>query len=177
MSFPPNTPLFDADEVSFLWGGDYLPALTAALERAQSRIDVAMFILGIGTASPGLGRVREILDICIRRHIDGVACRFVLNDFTGDGDLPVLNQVAAQYLLVADVPVRMFRSDRRSSIHSKYAVIDADRVLLGSGNWTPGGLTSNLEASVEAVSEPLARVLRRRFEGDWGRGEAPQPLP
>lgn len=176
MSFPPDTPLFDADSVAFLWGEDYLPALVDALEAARTRIDVAMFILGIGTGDLGLMRVREIVDICIRRHNDGLACRFILNEFTGDGDLPLLNRVAAQYLLGVGVPVRMFRSDRRSSIHSKYALIDDDRVIMGSGNWTPGGLAGNLEASVQAQSEPLVRVLRRRFEGDWARGEPPKAM-
>ncbi len=177
MTFPPDTPLLDCDRVGLLWAEDYLPAVIAAIEGARTRLDVAMFILAVGTTTRALDRVRDLADICARAHHRGVACRVLINDFTEDEELPVLNLVAGHYLAAADVPVRQYRSDRHSSIHSKYALIDDDNAFVGSGNWTGGGLMANLEASVHAVSAPLVAILRRRFDNDWQRAAMLERLP
>jgi phosphatidylserine/phosphatidylglycerophosphate/cardiolipin synthase-like enzyme len=62
-------------------------------------------------------------------------------------------------------------------MHSKYLLVDDDVAMVGSGNWSGGGLTANLEATVRVISQPLVRNLRRRFEGDWSRAQAIGPLP
>lgn len=177
MSFPPNVPLLEADSAELLWTGDYLPALIASLEEAQNRVDVAMFMTGVGTQTVAQGRVRQVLDILARLQQRGVACRVLVNDFSEDVVLPTVNQVAAHYLDGAGVPVRLFRNDRGSSVHSKYVLIDQDVAIVGSGNWTGGGLIGNLEAAVRVVSRPLVRTLQRRFDRDWQQSVPPEPLP
>lgn len=172
MSFPPDHPLLEAERAELLWGGDLLAATLGTLEGATRRVDVGMFMVGLGTATPAQGRVLDVLDAVVRCRYRRVDCRVLLDDFSDDTTQPTLNLVAAHYLAEAGVPVRLYASARHPAAHSKYVLADEDVALVGSGNWSAGGLTANLEGSLRVVSRPLVRVLRRRFDGDWtGAGE------
>jgi phosphatidylserine/phosphatidylglycerophosphate/cardiolipin synthase-like enzyme len=177
MSFPPDFPLLEAERAELVWAHDLLAATLTTIERATSRLDAVMFILGLGTATPGQGRVQDVLDAVIRARYRGVDCRVLVDDFADDPTQPTLNRVAAHYLAEADVGARLYVSDRHPSMHSKYLLVDDDVAMVGSGNWSGGGLTANLEATVRVISQPLVRNLRRRFEGDWSRAQAIGPLP
>lgn len=177
MSFPPDLPLLPAQRAELLWGRDLLAATLTTIEQARERLEVAMFIVGVGTATAAQARVRDVLDAVVRARHRGVACRVVVNDFTGDATQPTLNLVAAHYLAAAGVLVRGYASDRHPSIHSKYLLADDDVALVGSGNWSAGALTANLEATVRVVSEPLVRTLRRRFDDDWAGAHEIGPVP
>jgi phosphatidylserine/phosphatidylglycerophosphate/cardiolipin synthase-like enzyme len=167
MTFPPDVPLLAAERTELLWARDLMAATMTTLEAARTRIDVAMFIVGVGTATAAQDRVRDLLDVVVRARYCGVECRVLINDFAGDATQPTLNLLAAHYLVDGGVAVRRYTSDRHRSMHSKYLLVDDAIAIVGGGNWTPGGLTANLEATVRVVSAPLVRVLRRRFDADW----------
>ena len=177
MSFPPDFPLLEAERAELLWAGDLLAVTLTSIEGAAARVDVGMFIVGVGTATTAQGRVQELLDAVVRARYRGVDCRVLVNDFAHDLTQPTLNGVAAHYLRGADVAVRLYASERHPSAHSKYLLVDDDVAIVGSGNWSAGGLTANLEATVRVVSEPLVRGLRRRFDADWLAAQDIEPLP
>jgi phosphatidylserine/phosphatidylglycerophosphate/cardiolipin synthase-like enzyme len=177
VTFPPDVPLLDTERVEFLWARDLMAVTLTTVERAAARLDAAMFIVGLGSATRAQERVQDVLDAVIRARYRGVECRVLVNDFGGELSQPTLNRVAAHYLRDAGVAVRLYTSDRHPSVHSKYLLVDADVAIVGSGNWSGGALAANLEASLRVVSEPLVRTLRRRFDVDWLGGHEIEPLP
>jgi phosphatidylserine/phosphatidylglycerophosphate/cardiolipin synthase-like enzyme len=175
VSFPPDVALLDAERVDLLWGGDALPAVVAGVERAGERIEVTMFILELVAGSEVHGRVRDLLDAVVRAAHRGVLVRVLVDDPRDEATRLVLNELAAQYLLAADVEVRYDVSEEASN-HSKYVLIDDGEAIVGSGNWSAGGLLGNVEAGVRVLSPPLCRQLRARFDRDWALGRLPEPV-
>ena len=175
MSFPPDLPLLEAERVDLLWSGDVLSAVVAGVERADERIDVAMFILEVVAASEAHNRVRELLDAIARAARRGVRVRVLIDDPRDEATRLVINELAAQYLLASGVEVRYDLREEASN-HSKFVLIDSAETIVGSGNWSAGGLLRNLEAGVRVVSPPLGRLLGFRFDRDWADGRPPEPL-
>jgi phosphatidylserine/phosphatidylglycerophosphate/cardiolipin synthase-like enzyme len=136
-----------------------------------------MFILAVDSGSRAGQRVRDVLDVLLRAARRGVAVRLIVNDFRNDPGQPTLNLVAAHHLAHGGAGVRLYADEGHPSIHSKYLLVDDDVAVIGSGNWSAGGLGANLEAAVRVDSAPLVRVLRRRFDNDWAGAVELEPLP
>ena len=66
--------------------------------------------------------------------------------------------------------------DRYAKIHAKGAVIDGDRVVLGSLNWNEQAATVNREVVVVLYGTAVADYFGRVFERDWGGGPPSVPL-
>ena len=62
--------------------------------------------------------------------------------------------------------------DRYAKIHAKGAVIDSDRVVLGSLNWNEQAATVNREVLLVLHGTAVADYFERVFERDW-RGGTP----
>jgi phosphatidylserine/phosphatidylglycerophosphate/cardiolipin synthase-like enzyme len=52
--------------------------------------------------------------------------------------------------------------------HNKLIVVDEEKVLLGSQNWSTTGLTSNREASLLVEHAGIAGYFAQIFDADWG---------
>ena len=66
--------------------------------------------------------------------------------------------------------------DRYTKIHAKGAVVDGDRVILGSLNWNEQAATVNREVVVVLYGTAVADYFGRVFERDWGGGRPSLPL-
>jgi phosphatidylserine/phosphatidylglycerophosphate/cardiolipin synthase-like enzyme len=58
--------------------------------------------------------------------------------------------------------------------HTKGMVVDGQRVLIGSHNWSRPGVTLNRDASLLFYDRDLAEYFSRAFEVDWERA---RPIP
>jgi phosphatidylserine/phosphatidylglycerophosphate/cardiolipin synthase-like enzyme len=59
------------------------------------------------------------------------------------------------------------------STHTKGMIADGQRVLVGSQNWSGGGVTLNRDASLLFDDEQVAQYFRDAFEIDWTRALDP----
>ena len=59
------------------------------------------------------------------------------------------------------------------STHTKGMIVDGQRVLVGSHNWSGGGVTLNRDASLLFDDPEIAKYYRDVFEIDWGRALRP----
>lgn len=59
------------------------------------------------------------------------------------------------------------------STHTKGMIADGKRVLVGSHNWSGGGVTNNRDASLLFDDAEIAEYYRRAFEMDWKRASPP----
>src|SRR6266700_669683 len=70
-----------------------------------------------------------------------------------------------------EVQVRLFSGP---FLHAKANIFDQIS-FVGSGNFTPSGLTRNSELMLTSMSQAVARGLREWFEGKWTQGEDYKP--
>jgi phosphatidylserine/phosphatidylglycerophosphate/cardiolipin synthase-like enzyme len=80
----------------------------------------------------------------------------------------VINAAAVNFLLDAGLKVHVDAA--RKLLHSKFLVIDADRTIIGSHNWSAGSYFGFDDLSVDVASPAFARTTRQRFEDLWRRG-------
>jgi phosphatidylserine/phosphatidylglycerophosphate/cardiolipin synthase-like enzyme len=59
------------------------------------------------------------------------------------------------------------------STHTKGMIVDGQRVLIGSHNWSGGGVTLNRDASLLFDDADVAGYFREAFEIDWERASLP----
>ncbi|WP_276250309.1 phospholipase D-like domain-containing protein [Haloarcula rara] len=66
--------------------------------------------------------------------------------------------------------------DRYAKIHAKGAILDGDRVVLGSLNWNEQAATANREVVLVLHGPEVAAYFGRVFERDWNGGRPSVPL-
>jgi cardiolipin synthase len=86
---------------------------------------------------------------------------FVLFDPNQD-----LNQLAATRLSQAGVQTRFYRTSGEK-LHAKAMVVDLQRLVVGSANWTSSGFLHNHELDAVIESPGLASQALARMEADW----------
>ncbi|WP_324662733.1 phospholipase D-like domain-containing protein [Haloarcula sediminis] len=66
--------------------------------------------------------------------------------------------------------------DRYGKIHAKGAILDGDRVIVGSLNWNEQAATTNREVVLLLYGTAVADYFGRVFERDWNGGRPSVPL-
>ncbi len=61
--------------------------------------------------------------------------------------------------------------------HNKLIVVDEEKVLLGSQNWSTTGLMSNREASLLVEHAGIAGYFAEIFDADWDMSEPTGAAP
>jgi phosphatidylserine/phosphatidylglycerophosphate/cardiolipin synthase-like enzyme len=61
-----------------------------------------------------------------------------------------------------------------ANTHTKGIVVDGERVLVGSHNWSGSGVTLNRDASLIFEDEEVAQYYLEAFELDWDRAREPR---
>jgi phosphatidylserine/phosphatidylglycerophosphate/cardiolipin synthase-like enzyme len=102
----------------------------------------------------------EQIDTALSR---GIRATIVVNVIPGQAIelLDELSELGARYPHAA---VRFFQADDGSQLHAKVLVCDRERAVLGSANYTWGGLVTNHEVGVLLDGRPaweLARLTDR----------------
>ena len=75
------------------------------------------------------------------------------------------HSVTIKELQRAGIPIR-WASGQYALTHAKFIIVDGQRVLVGSHNFSNSALFRNREASV-IVSGPVVDEFRRVFDKDW----------
>lgn len=157
----------EAAWVGELWSNEYWQKLPLLMESAVTTIDVCMFHI----AAPNPEHPTFLLIDALRKaHQRGVAVR-VLLDRDGEKDpyrSTVINSDAKRFFLDAGVPCRSDFSNRL--LHSKYLILDANLVVLGSHNWSSGSYFGFDDLTLAIASPEFAAELGERFETQWSKG-------
>lgn len=156
-----------ASRTLLLPGKRYYYHVKAAITGATSRVDVAMFHM----AMPGADHpTRRLLDALAEARNRGVRVRVLVDRDRAQDPYKssVINAAAINFLLDAGVRVRVDMP--RKLLHSKFLVIDANRTIIGSHNWSAGSYFGFDDLSVDVESSAFARATRRRFDDLWRRG-------
>ena len=150
---------------------DAYPAfLRVAIRNALKRVWVAQFLVNpypfYDPAMAVIGMLKELAG-CQRRNVD---VRLILDKVRGSRNMHNANQLSYLAARKLGIPCHYY-SGQRSSMHSKYVVIDDDLLVLGSHNFTDGALAQHAESSVGLFSADLADSLAEDFHRNWSEAE------
>lgn len=132
-------------------GQEIRALLLAAIEGAQRRVDAEIYTLTDGQVLAALAAAR----------LRGVLVRVIVDPHQ-NANLPAVRDLQAGGIEVRGYPV-----PRGSLLHAKAGLFDDRTLLLGSANWTQGGLSINHELDLESSDPPAAAAFAARFERDW----------
>jgi len=125
--------------------------LEAALRGARRAVQAEIFTLTDPDVIAGLAAAR-------RR---GARVR-VLLDPNQDANRPSFDLLRS-----AGVEARWYPVPPGAKLHAKAALFDGRRLLLGSANWTFGGLSVNHELDLLSEDAQAGAAFASRFEQDW----------
>lgn len=147
-------------------GKVYRDAVLELIRSAQSEL---FFQIPYITAFKGGSAIAELVDALVGKSREIDACRIILR---AEND-PV---ACAQDLKRRGMDVdRCLRQIGRT--HTKGMVVDGQRVLIGSHNWSELGVTLNRDASLLVGSNDVARFFRNAFLVDWNRARPVKAAP
>ena len=147
----------------------FYPAVHEALLKARS-IDVVQRSIELQSGPPRVGRdalpgepsslVNVLVNDLILAHKRGAKVRVILD--ANENFDSSRNAETAALLKQHGVPV--FQEDLQVQTHAKLLVVDDDKVILGSTNWTTPAIESGNEASVLITSPELNKVYKGYVE-------------
>ena len=148
----------------------YSLAVEEVVRRSCSRVWIAMFFVDPYPYDDKTGEVRRLLRTLTRAHHNHVDVRVLVDAARGTAPINIGNQLTYLLLRSAGVPCRYYAGTRRS-MHSKYLIIDADTVIVGSHNFSSGAFARHRESSLLMHSRDLAGSLSIRFQSMWASSQ------
>jgi phosphatidylserine/phosphatidylglycerophosphate/cardiolipin synthase-like enzyme len=146
--------------------------LVAELDAAEESIDVIQ---------PAIGGWDEPLVTALRRAADrGVEVRILLSSawYVREENQQLVDRFEA-WADRTGAPLSARVADpggRYGNIHAKGAIIDEERVILGSLNWNEQAATVNREVVLVLHGTAVAEYFDRVFEADWAGGQPTLPV-
>ena len=126
--------------------------LFEALQQAKSSIDVCMLTIAS----------RELSDVLISAHQDGVIVRVVTND-----EQMMFSGTQVNWLRRAGIQVRI--DETAFLMHHKFVIVDGELLMSGSLNWTTQALCGNQENIIITSEHKLVQPFVNHFEILWKR--------
>lgn len=146
---------------------EYFDCVSDLVRSTTRRLWITMFIMDIRIMRDPYLCVRRVCEELIYARWRNVDVRLVIGMSDDSHDIAHADLTAALYLNGKGIPVRIFDSEDKSSLHSKYVVADFDTIVVGSHNWTHGGFFGHIEDSMLISSVPLNCFLAAEFETIW----------
>jgi phosphatidylserine/phosphatidylglycerophosphate/cardiolipin synthase-like enzyme len=159
VSEPPNnnSPSLDYSQalVAFCPSAECTTLPISAIDAAQTRVDVAMYSF----TNP------DFSDALIRAHARGLVVRVMVEKQQAGSKYSQHEELSA-----AGVRVRI--DSNPNYMHHKFAVIDSDKIINGSMNWTGNGVGENNENVSVIYSPELNALFESEFEKVWNDSDA-----
>ncbi|MGZ3698398.1 MAG: phospholipase D-like domain-containing protein [Bdellovibrionota bacterium] len=181
-------PTLQADSAQMITSPDTsLSGLTAAIRSARRSIDVQQMEFatkwGLG------GGTSPLLTELIAAAKRGVRVRVLVNDervfdtcnhpphLTNVNTAALLNKTASSGHLPLQARVANVQGMGVDYIHNKGVLVDDDRTLVSSINWTENAVEKNREAAVLLQSTEISAHYKALFNSDWNVSARPGAAP
>jgi len=160
---------FKIDELTPLHGPSYRDYLLKSIMSAKKTIYAMIFIVDPRVFQDVNLNVRSIFSALHAAQDKGVEVKVIVG--TSDiEDLQLACYVARQCFGYLGIDVKSYQSTKES-LHSKLVIIDDNVSMVGSPNWTEGGLGKHIEDSVGIKSKTINKYLKTRFLKLWESSE------
>lgn len=175
---------YDVASTTYLNNRWFYPNLAMAIRSAEKSVDVVqIYAYYYGGSHSRMGQVAGrpsgkppetelLLQELIDAHNRGVKVRMIMDHTWSDDQQRTWNKAKLDFADRLEVAgVEVYRDDPTESIHAKMLLIDDDRVMVGSTNWSFDALELNNEASILIESPDLVRdVYRPWVDGLFEKG-------
>ncbi|MBR4202101.1 MAG: lamin tail domain-containing protein [Candidatus Methanomethylophilaceae archaeon] len=141
---------FTANVTPFLFPESGGIPVYEALESAQKSVYITLYAL---TSTNVMGLLEQLLDSGVSVNLLLEAAPLNMDKPVTDGRLKTLADAGADIKLIGDV-----KSDRYDYVHAKYCIIDGNKVIITSENWTKDNLNG------KTVTDPTKGAGNR----GWG---------
>lgn len=149
---------------------DIIPELIAS---AESTLEIAqMYMLYYPPESKG-SLLYRLYDAITAAAARGVRVRIMLDSTVLETNPTEtyrrIRERLSQFpgITVKTVDLRPFSLYPQCLMHAKYLVVDGRTVIIGSHNWSFGGMADNRELSLMIEDTSLAKSVLQVFEQDW----------
>lgn len=102
----------------------------------------------------------DIVSALLSAHKKGIDVRVVMDDVQAETESSIISPLNGAGILKTD-------NNKNALMHNKFAVIDGEKVLTGSTNWTENCLFYNNNNSPLIVSDNLAADYTTEFDEMW----------
>jgi len=151
------------DEIRLICDQDYMDAFKELVGSAQTNVFIVQWEFFGGEATAEL---LEVLAAAVER---GVHVQVLLDDDIEE------NSDAIQWMITRGVDA-ILDDDTDVRLHAKIIIVDSERVMLGSTNWSNSSIRNNRECNVLAERTDAATYLTDWYQGllaDPGDREPP----
>lgn len=151
-----------AEEIELVVDEQYFEVAKKLIREAKSSIRIMMFEMGYYERhpnSPSNLLIRELIEARKR----GVQIEVILEVGEGEGKEKTTERNRETGRILSEGGVRVIFDSILRTTHAKWMLIDEERALIGSTNWTYHALTQNHEVSVLIRSKELAKALKDYF--------------
>lgn len=150
------------EEIRVLADSDYFPVLLGMIDKAETNIDLAMFLFKTSINRKRRNKPDQIRDALVNSTKRGVRVRVFLEKSGYDEKINETNRRVAKDLEKAGITV-IFDTPKKTT-HNKMVIIDQRFSLVGSHNFTHAALKYNHELSLLIDDPKLAKKLIRYME-------------
>ena len=157
-------PVYELTQAIPLRNRDYYIYLLDAIASARERIWASIFIVDIRDPYLLVRGVVENLTFAKWRNVD---VKIIIGKSESTPDIQIADSTSAMYMKEKGLAVRIFNAPEDSSLHSKYVIIDRDKLVLGSHNWSHGAFSRYIEDSISVSSVDLVESLAGEFLKAW----------
>lgn len=102
----------------------------------------------------------DIVSALLSAHKKGIDVKVIMDDVQAEAEKDIVTPLKNAGILKTD-------NDQNALMHNKFAVIDGDKVLTGSTNWTENCLFYNNNNSLLIYSDKLAADYTTEFNEMW----------
>ena len=150
-------------------GNKYFPAVKEALSEAEKSINMAMYFVGFNPSNRE-SQVYALVEELVNAHKRGVKVKVILDqgiDFSG-GERGVRRwereqRNASLFVYLRQQGIEAYYDSLPTITHAKAIIIDEERVIVGSTNWSASSLQKNWETSCLIRSKELAQQFLKYF--------------
>ena len=160
---------YKIDELTPLHGPAYRDYLLKGIMSAKKSIYAMIFIVDLRVLRDVNLYVRAIFSALSEAKDKGVDVRVIVGTSNLE-DVYLAHYVTKLCCKHLEIDVRSYQSTKES-LHSKIVVIDDNVSMVGSPNWTDGGLGRHIEDSVGMKSKTINKYLKARFLKLWESSE------
>jgi phosphatidylserine/phosphatidylglycerophosphate/cardiolipin synthase-like enzyme len=167
-TFQPTAPV---EVLPILSPENYMDTIPGLIAAARTSVYVEQqYIRGTQTQ---IGRLLAAIGAA-RAAAPGLRVRIVLAaPFPGqrfEKEAKAIRDLAASHDLQLGTHVRILNPRYLAHCHNKLVIVDDERVLVSSQNWSDSAVTLNREAGLLIPYAPVARYFRKIFNLDWTTG-------
>jgi len=153
------TPLLTPDDLPNSQQGQYVSHMLGLIDSAKTSLDIQLQYIEV-PRDDGAGDLKNLL-LAVKALVDGGVVKVRLLQSLQYGE-----KWAEQMRSMPDIDLTSVMR-LQPNVHNKGFVIDSQKVVVSSQNWSQAGIRENRDAGLIIESAPIAQYFEKVFVSDW----------